>query len=88
MPRPIIRLGDTTDHNGTVIESFAHFDINGINASGVGHMVSCPRCLGGPFPIVGPGVGATVNGIEIAVEGMKTSCGASLIPSQIAVSIN
>jgi len=87
MPRPIIRIGDSTSHGGTVLEGFAHFDINGRIASGVGHKVSCPQCHG-IYQIVGPGPGPTVNGIEIAVEGMTTDCGAELIPSQRAVSID
>jgi len=87
MSRPIIRIGDSTSHGGTVLEGFANFDINGVIASGVGHAVSCPICSGSHV-IVGPGPGPTVNGIEIAVEGMTTDCGAALIPSQRAVTID
>lgn len=55
-------------------------------AAGVGHKVHCPKCSGN-IVIVEGAVNATMMGIRIAVEGMKTSCGATLIASQITDTI-
>ncbi|ONJ27328.1 PAAR domain-containing protein [Burkholderia cenocepacia] len=49
--KPIIRKGDTTDHGGTVLDGFGLSNLNGRPASGVGHMVLCPKCQG-TYPIV------------------------------------
>jgi hypothetical protein len=49
--------------------------------AGVGHRVSCPKCSGS-HTIVEGATSFFVMGRNIAVEGMKTSCGAVLIASQ------
>ncbi|APC19550.1 hypothetical protein BLL42_27940 (plasmid) [Pseudomonas frederiksbergensis] len=76
----IIRLGDSTTHGGTVIEAFSQTDLNGKPMAGVGHQVACPLCKG-VFPIVEGGALLDVGGINVALHGMKTACGASLIAS-------
>jgi len=76
----IIRLGDATSHGGTVIEAFSQTDLNGKPMAGVGHNVICPLCKG-TFPISeGSGL-LSVGGTPVALHGMKTACGASLIAS-------
>jgi uncharacterized Zn-binding protein involved in type VI secretion len=79
--RPIICVGDTTTHKGTVIEGFENFDVYGRRASGVGHKVRCPRCPG-IHTIIEGAEHRTVKGVRIALEGMLTSCGATLIALQ------
>ncbi|MEN5167427.1 polymorphic toxin type 44 domain-containing protein [Achromobacter kerstersii] len=79
--RPIIRIGDRTSHDGTVLQGVDYYTIDGRVASGLGHMVSCPKCEG-TFPITQGVASFTVDGIPLAVEGMQTSCGATLISSQ------
>ncbi|QNK75116.1 PAAR domain-containing protein [Variovorax sp. PAMC28562] len=79
--RPIICVGDTTTHKGTVIEGFEGFDVYGRRASGVGHKVRCPICPG-IHTIIEGAEERTVNGVRIALEGMLTSCGATLIALQ------
>lgn len=79
--RPIIRIGDTTSHGGSVLQGVNFYSIDGRAASGLGHMVSCPKCQG-TFPIVEGVPSFTVDGIQLAVAGMRTSCGATLIASQ------
>jgi uncharacterized Zn-binding protein involved in type VI secretion len=75
-----IRLGDSTTHGGKVLEAFSQTDLNGKPIAGVGHKVSCPLCKG-IFPIAeGSGI-YTVDGTPIALDGMKTACGAALIAS-------
>lgn len=79
--RPIICVGDTTSHGGTILEGFPTLNVYGRLASGMGHKVRCPRCKG-IFSIIEGAENRTVNGIPIALEGMLTSCGAALVASQ------
>ena len=78
--KAIIRLGDTTDHGGSVIESITHTNLNGKPMAGKGHMVMCPLCMG-LFPIAEGSRTYSVNGSPVALDGMKTTCGATLIAS-------
>jgi len=47
----------------------------------IGHKVHCPKCRG-TYPIVEGVMTASFYGKGVAVAGMKTSCGATLIASQ------
>ncbi|WP_339429949.1 PAAR domain-containing protein [Pseudomonas taetrolens] len=78
--KDIIRLGDTTTHGGVVLEAFPQTDLNGKPIAGVGHKVSCPLCKG-VFPIAEGSNTYTVSDIPVALDGMKTACGAVLIAS-------
>ncbi|MDH0091216.1 polymorphic toxin type 44 domain-containing protein [Achromobacter mucicolens] len=79
--RPIIRVGDSTSHGGTVVEGFPFYNLFGQPAAGLGHMVFCPQCKG-TFPIVEGVSSFSIDEGFVAIEGMKTSCGATLIASQ------
>lgn len=79
--KAIIRLGDKTSHNGTVLEGYPDNICMGKPIAGVGHKVSCPKCRG-THTIVEGVVSFSVMGKSVAVEGMKTSCGAVLIAGQ------
>jgi uncharacterized Zn-binding protein involved in type VI secretion len=79
--KPIIRLGDRTSHGGTVVEAHQLLVVHGQPVAGVGHQVDCPRCSGTPVIEDSP-LSATFMGVRVAVHGMKTSCGATLIASQ------
>lgn len=79
--RPIVRVGDKTTHGGTVTEGFSSYDVLGRAAAGMGHMVTCPRCEG-VFPIAEGVATFAIDDSFVAVDAMKTSCGASLIASQ------
>jgi len=48
--------------------------------AGKGNMVFCPLCKG-EFPIIEGSDTYRVNGVPVALDGMKTACGASLIAS-------
>lgn len=85
--RPIIRYGDRTSHGGTVLDAFLSFDIYGKPAAGVGHQVYCPKCKGN-FPIIQGAENCTFMGQNIAVEGMFTACGATLIASQVTATVD
>ncbi|MGA3679049.1 PAAR domain-containing protein [Pseudomonas graminis] len=78
--KDIIRLGDLTTHGGVVLQAFPQTDLNGKPIAGVGHNVSCPLCKG-IFPIAEGSSTYTVDGIPVALDGMKTACGAALIAS-------
>jgi len=79
--KAIVRKGDSTDHGGIVLEGFDHANLDGRPASGIGHNVSCPKC-GGTFAIVQGSSQYAIDGRPVALDGMKTACGASLIASQ------
>ncbi len=78
--KDIIRLGDLTTHGGVVLQAFPQTDLNGKPIAGVGHNVSCPLCKG-VFPIVEGSSTYAVDGVPVALNGMKTVCGAALIAS-------
>ncbi|SES65904.1 PAAR domain-containing protein [Pseudomonas graminis] len=78
--KDIIRLGDLTTHGGVVLQAFPQTDLNGKPIAGVGHNVSCPLCKG-VFPIVEGSSTYAVDGVPVALNGMKTACGAALIAS-------
>lgn len=78
--RKVIRLGDPTSHGGKVISAAAgHFTVSGITVARVGDVCSCPiRGHNGCTIIEGDPL-HTIDGVPVAYEGHKTSCGASLI---------
>lgn len=81
MAGEIIRQGDRTSHGGVVLEG-SLFDIcHGKPIAFVGHQVFCPKCKG-MFPIIEGVPTTTFYGKGVAIAGMKTACGASLIPTQ------
>lgn len=82
MSSPWVTKGDKTSHGGTVIEGEAGFDTQGKLVALVGHMTTCPKCKGGPFPIVTGAPDFLCNGRPVARHGDKTACGASLISGQ------
>lgn len=82
----IIRKGDSTSHGGTVLEGSPADICMGQPIAYIGHKVHCPKCRG-DFPIVEGVMSATFYGQGVAVAGMKTSCGATLIASQFTDTI-
>ncbi|WP_083941320.1 PAAR domain-containing protein [Pseudoduganella violaceinigra] len=81
MAGEIIRLGDRTSHNGTVLEGSQTDICLGKPIAYIGHKVHCPKCKG-DFPIIEGVPTTTIFGKGVALAGMKTSCGAVLIASQ------
>lgn len=80
--RNVIRLGDPTSHGGKVESVSAnHFTVSGIAVARVGDLCSCPikghdKCTiaeGDPHHVI--------DGIAVAHDGHKTTCGATLIPT-------
>ncbi|BBF84920.1 hypothetical protein DLM_1296 [Aquitalea magnusonii] len=87
MGKAIIREGDPTSHGGTVLEAFPHLSVYGKNAAGVGHKGYCPQCKR-DFVIVAGAQNVAYFGKNVAVEGMLTSCGATLIATQSQATID
>ena len=79
--RAIIREGDPTSHGGTVLEGFPSLAFYGKRAAGIGHRGYCPQCKQ-DFLIIEGASNRRHMGRGIAVEGMRTSCGATLIATQ------
>lgn len=81
MTGEIIRAGDKTSHGGTVVEGSQTDICMGKPIAFVGHMTYCPKCKGN-FPIIEGVMTTTFYGKGVAVDGMKTACGAVLLASQ------
>ena len=82
MSRPLIVLGDKTDHGGQVVAASPTTTVNGIPVARVGDAVTCP-ILGHWSTVIATGdPNMLVDGIPVARHGDKTACGATLIASQ------
>lgn len=85
MNKPIIVQGCKTDHGGVVLHGHPTISINGIGMAGKGYMVACPKCKG-IFPIAeGAPNFILPDDTQVALVGMKTACGAKLLPSSFQV---
>ncbi len=80
MTRPLIRLGDTTSHGGSVTSAASEFLVYGRPVARIGDTVACPTH--GTVVIQTGADELTIEGRPVAREGDVTSCGASLVPSQ------
>ena len=84
MSRPIIVVGDRTDHGGVVITGSPFTDINGKAIARIGDKVTCPqKGHGSVTTIVTGDLTAPIDGSPLARHGDKTACGATLLSSQI-----
>ncbi|HHQ4306440.1 PAAR domain-containing protein [Serratia fonticola] len=83
MAKPVIVLGDKTDHGGTVTTACSGFKNQGALVACEGDTVVCPQH--GTTVIVGHAQGFSVGGKNIAREGDKTSCGARLIAGKYSL---
>jgi uncharacterized Zn-binding protein involved in type VI secretion len=82
MALPWIVIGDTTTHGGKVLEGEPTFTVDDVPVAQVGHLVTCPKCKGGPFPITTGAPNFSVHGRALARHGDETACGARLISGQ------
>ena len=82
MTRPIIVLGDATNHGGKVIQGAPTATINGIAIARVGDAVTCPKRGHGTTVIATGDANMLVDGKPVARHGDTTACGAVLISSQ------
>lgn len=78
--RNVIRLGDATSHGGKVESVTAiHFTVDGIPVARVGDVCSCPIPGHSNCTIAEGDPHHVIDGIAVAYDGHKTSCGATLI---------
>ncbi len=83
MSKPIIVVGDKTDHGGEVIQGAPASDAGGKMIARVGDKVTCPRRGHGSVTTIASGDPSfTIDGQPVARHGDKTACGATLISSQ------
>ncbi|WP_175823692.1 PAAR domain-containing protein [Burkholderia sp. BCC0419] len=75
--RDMVRLGDATDHGGTVIEAADDLKHLGIGVALDGHGVACSKC-GGVFPLLASGP-RTHRGRLVGYLDDKTGCGATVV---------
>lgn len=78
--RSVIRKGDRTSHGGVVVTGDDSVMIFGQPMARLGDRTTCPKCPGQHTII--EGVASVGSDRRTALEGMKTSCGATLIASQ------
>lgn len=81
--RPLIVVGDRTDHGGTVIQGSPASDVAGQAIARVGDQVTCPKKgHGGTTVIVSGDPTFLIDGQPAARHGDKTACGATLLSTQ------
>lgn len=77
----VIRLGDATSHGGKVVSTSGTAYVNRIAVARQGDACVCPM-IGHTHCVIAEGDPMVlVDGIPVAFEGHKTSCGATLISS-------
>jgi len=77
----LIRLGDDTDHGGKVISASSTMRFDGRFVARKGDEVSCPKHDVKPNVIVDGDEAITDEGVPIARQGYKATCGCRLISS-------
>ncbi|MBQ5939449.1 PAAR domain-containing protein [Massilia sp. AB1] len=77
----VIRLGDSTSHGGKVIAASGTAFVHGIAVARKGDACVCPINGHSPCVIAEGDPVVLVDGIPVAFQGHKTSCGATLTSS-------
>lgn len=80
MTRPVILMGDTLDHGGSVVSGSTQTSVDGVPVARIGDKVICGKH--GPTVIVTGDSGVLIDGQPVARHGDKTGCGGSLIAGQ------
>jgi len=75
----VIRLNDPTSHGGIVISASPNSKVHGIAVARKGDSCTCPVLGHGVCVIVEGDPKVLIDGIPVAFDGHKTSCGATLI---------
>jgi uncharacterized Zn-binding protein involved in type VI secretion len=83
MSKPLIVLGDKTDHGGVVIQASTFSTTGGKGIARIGDKVTCPKRGHGETTVIVSGDATLiVDGMPVARHGDKTACGATLISTQ------
>ena len=79
--RNVIRLNDPTSHGGKVLTAAPHSTVLGVAVARQGDHCSCPLPGHGTCVIVEGDPDVLIDGVPVAFQGHRTSCGATLISS-------
>ena len=79
--RRVIRLGDRTSHGGYVVSATSRFIVMDQPVARLGDKCTCPKKGHNNCYIVEGDPDWTIDGVPVALEGHKLSCGAVLISS-------
>jgi uncharacterized Zn-binding protein involved in type VI secretion len=79
MTRGVIRLGDPTSHGGKVIATGSLVKVMNIPVARVGDTCSCPIPGHSVCTIIEGDTDVKIDGIPVAFDGHKLSCGGTLI---------
>lgn len=77
--RGVIRLNDPTSHGGQVTSAAASTSAMGGNVARKGDSCTCPLQGHSPCTIAEGDPDVLIDGVPVAFDGHKTSCGATLI---------
>lgn len=77
----VIRLGDSTSHGGVVVSATSALDVMGRPVARLGDQCTCPQRGHSNCVIVEGDPEWLIDGVPVALEGHRTSCGAVLISS-------
>lgn len=77
--RGVIRLNDPTSHGGKVISAAPKSSVKGVAVARKGDRCTCPIPGHGVCKIVEGDSAVLIDGVPVAFDGHKTSCGAVLI---------
>jgi uncharacterized Zn-binding protein involved in type VI secretion len=77
--RGVIRLNDPTSHGGKVTSAAAGTSAMGGNVARKGDSCLCPLQGHSPCTIAEGDPDVLIDGVPVAFDGHKTSCGATLI---------
>lgn len=75
----VIRLGDPTSHGGKVVAASGSGVVSGLPVARVGDACVCPKRGHSKCVIVEGDPAVLLDGVPVAFEGHRTSCGAALI---------
>ncbi len=75
----VIRLGDPTSHGGKVMKAAPKSQVMGMAVARKGDPCSCPHRGHDDCVIAEGDPKVLIDGIPVAFEGHKTSCGATLM---------
>lgn len=79
--KAVIRLGDATSHGGKVVAASGMAQVQGITVARQGDACICPIKGHSPCVIAEGDSNVLLDGVPVAFEGHKTSCGATLVSS-------
>lgn len=77
--RGVIRLNDPTSHGGQVVSASATSLVMDLGVARVGDRCTCPKRGHHDCTIAEGDAAVTIDGVAVAFDGHKTTCGAVLI---------